>query len=208
MYPCDKCDFSAYSVSKLNQHKKSKHEGIRYPCDQCDYSASILSSLNKHRRSKHEGIRYPCDQCKYSTAFKSALTIHRRSKHEGFMYQCVLCDFSASSVWKLKQHKRTMHEINSVNNLKHYDSTILGNIKKLVNSLETQDKVKTEEPVFIEVSDTDIKKEDITEEDPLSDAATTIITKHEIDIDEMVVKEEIEDFYLETSNENVKDTEI
>ena len=50
-------------------------------------------------------------------------------------------------------------------------------------------KINTVEPVFIETSNTEIKKEEITEEDPLSDT----ITKKEIDTELMMFKKEPED---------------
>ena len=43
------CGFSARYKSKLNEHKKSGHDGIEDPqCDQCTYLASKRGNLDKH----------------------------------------------------------------------------------------------------------------------------------------------------------------
>ena len=35
---CDQCDANFTQQTNLNNHKKSKHEGIIYDCDQCNAS--------------------------------------------------------------------------------------------------------------------------------------------------------------------------
>ena len=63
--------------------------------------------------------------------------------------------------------------------------------------------MNTVESVFIETSNTEIKKEEITEEDPLSYTST----KNEIDTELVMLKEELEDedCDLETRIEIVDD---
>ena len=79
VYPCNQCEYSG-SRTVLNQHKQSKHEGIRYPCDHCEDAFTTKGILKKH---KHEGIRYSCDQCEYAATQLSDLKWHKQSKHEG-----------------------------------------------------------------------------------------------------------------------------
>ena len=38
--------------------EKNKYEEIGFSCDQCEYNAKIKANLNNHKQSKHEGVRY------------------------------------------------------------------------------------------------------------------------------------------------------
>ena len=49
--------------SRLAEHKRAVHEGIKHPCDQCNYQATTMGSLAEHKRAIHEGVKYPCGQC-------------------------------------------------------------------------------------------------------------------------------------------------
>ena len=62
-------------------------------------------------------------------------------------------------------------------------------MSEMMDIVYKSDRVRTVEPFFIETSTTEIKKEDITEEDPLSDS----VPKDEIDTEQMMLKEEFED---------------
>ena len=63
-YPCDKCEFIAFFLSKLKSHIESKYEEPRYSCDKCENTSATAGNLRKHVESKHKGIRYPCDKYK------------------------------------------------------------------------------------------------------------------------------------------------
>ena len=87
---------------------------------------------------------------------------------KGIKSTCDQCDFATTRLSDLKRHQKANHEGMTDNNIV--------------------------DPVFIEtsdmnVADTEIKKEEITEEDPLSDT----ITKKEIDTELMMFKKEPED---------------
>ena len=79
-YSCDQCEFAG-SRTGLYLHKKSKHDGVRHPCDKCEYSATTLSDLKRHKKSKHERVRYPCDQCEHAATQMSDLNKHKKRKH-------------------------------------------------------------------------------------------------------------------------------
>jgi hypothetical protein len=66
----------------LNNHKWSKHDGIKYDCYHCEHRATTQTNLTRHRKSKHEGIIYDCNQCDYKATTNHQLTSHRKSKHE------------------------------------------------------------------------------------------------------------------------------
>ena len=80
LYSCNQCEFTG-SRTGLYLHKKSKHDGVRYPCDKCEYSATTLSDLKRHKKSKHDRVRYPCDQCEHAATQISDLNKHKKRKH-------------------------------------------------------------------------------------------------------------------------------
>ena len=81
-YPCNQCDYQATRQVNLQQHIRSKHEGIKYPCNQCDYQATRQSSLQKHIQSVHEGMKYPCNQCDYQATTQGNLHRHIQRHHQ------------------------------------------------------------------------------------------------------------------------------
>ena len=185
----------------LKSHKESKHEGIRYPCDQCEYAATRLGHLKSHKESKHEGcegVRYPCDQCEHTFMAVSDMKKHKRSKHPCDQYSII------------ESHEKAELGVETnVDNVDQNESTTLRRkvnvkIQKLDYSeyLRSQNTVKPIQPVFVETShmnvvDTEIKEEEITEEDPLSDTIQTstsdalamieTVTKAENDAEQMRV---------------------
>ena len=166
---------------------QSKHEGIRYPCDKCEYEATKQDQLKRHKQNKHEGFRYPSDQCEYIASTQSFLISHKKFKHDGIRYPCDQCNYSTIQLSALKRQRTAIHK---------------GNIK--VNAVD---------PVLIEtsdmsVADTEIKKEDVLEEDPLSNTPEKEIIENENMI--MSVKHDLDrninirEFRLELTD-NVED---
>ena len=47
-----------------------------FSCQECNYTAITSTGVNQHIKSKHEGICYTCDQCEYKTQSKSNLKVH------------------------------------------------------------------------------------------------------------------------------------
>ena len=87
----------------------------------------------------------------------SSSKLHRASKQKRGKYSCNRCDFSSAWELILKSHIETEHDSITEYQNKHSDVDV---------------KINTVEPVFIETSNTEIKKEEITEEDPLTDTST------------------------------------
>ena len=81
-FPCTKCDKKFISLSNLNAHMKSLHEGIRYSCDKCEYKATQKVSLKVHIKSIHEGVRYPCGQCQFIGTQRANLYTHVKNVHK------------------------------------------------------------------------------------------------------------------------------
>ena len=73
MVTYNQCGQNAHYWTDINQHKKSKHEGVVYCCDQCDFITSYSSDLKVHKNAKHLGIKYICDQCDVSVKYKRIL---------------------------------------------------------------------------------------------------------------------------------------
>ena len=197
-YPCDHCDYAATTATSLKQHTHTKHEGIRYPCDHCEYAATTKADLKRHKESKHLGVRYPCDQCEYSATTSTNLKVHKESKHDGIRYPCDQCGYAATQQSSLKSHKKTKHyEETAVANAKQNKSSTLrknlGYNETLKKNFRTQNKVL--EPEFMETNmntaDTEIKKREGTEEDPLS--GTNILMDPLEDFEPTLKKEKIED---------------
>ena len=108
-YACKPCQKTFYKQGNLNEHIRSKHEGVRYACDNCDYQASYKSHLTVHIQSKHEGVRYACDKCDYQAAKQSRLTGHIQTMHEGIRYACDKCDHQATRPFNLNKHIKNKH---------------------------------------------------------------------------------------------------
>ena len=109
-YICGTCERLFVSMSKLNEHVQSLHEGIKYDCNNCKYQASNTRILKRHKKAIHEGLRHPCDQCDYQGYDKSNLRIHILNKHEDFKYSCNFCEYKATTQYSLKVHKQAKHE--------------------------------------------------------------------------------------------------
>ena len=64
-FGCDRCNYTAYTLSLLRKHIIEKHEGRYKGVFQCDMFESKLSSkptLRRHKEAKHEGIEYKCGE--------------------------------------------------------------------------------------------------------------------------------------------------
>ena len=65
--------------------------------------------LQEHTRSKHEGVVYPCDQCEYVTKAKKYLKEHIKSKHLGIQHNCGLCGKVFARLQYLRIHMKSVH---------------------------------------------------------------------------------------------------
>ena len=96
-FKCRDCERIFNSHQALNQHIKSKHEGIKYACSQCNYQSTTQSNLTAHIRSKHEGVKYACNQCDYQATTQDSLKRHIQSIHEGVKYACNQCHYQSTT---------------------------------------------------------------------------------------------------------------
>ena len=40
----------------MEEHEKTKHEGVHHACNQCDYKTGRIDNLRTHQQVTHEGI--------------------------------------------------------------------------------------------------------------------------------------------------------
>ena len=114
---CDECNFTHAFPSKIKQHYKIVHLGIKRLayrfrckvknctsygkntcdqldqhkllfCKQCNHTVTASEELKRHVQSVHEGIVYPCDQCSYVSKRRADLKVHFMSKHNTGLYKC------------------------------------------------------------------------------------------------------------------------
>jgi len=111
---CDECTFSAHTISRLNEHKKSVHSGkLKLQCDECPYTTRIDLLLRNHKLQVH-GVESKgalmCHLCDYRTTVKKRLSSHIIAEHETQnMFYCDKCDFKTSSESSVKPHAK-LHE--------------------------------------------------------------------------------------------------
>ena len=137
---CTKCDVTCAFPSKIKQHEKIVHMGIKrnnrykcmiqscqnfgkYTCEdlmlhsllfckQCDYSAKTKDEMKIHFQGVHEGIVYPCEQCSYVSKRKRDLVRHVMFKHTETFFGCgeENCSYETYSRNVLKKHIESEHE--------------------------------------------------------------------------------------------------
>ena len=64
-YQCDQCDKEFTQSYNRLSHVQSVHgqkQKKKYPCNLCDYRGTV-SHLERHKKSVHEGVKYPCTVC-------------------------------------------------------------------------------------------------------------------------------------------------
>ena len=103
----EECEANFKVDSDLNNHTKSKPEGIVYSCQHCRYKSTRKNSVKRHNQYKHEGEKYSCNQCEYQTSWQGDLKKHKESMHGGVQYLCNQCEYQAT-------HQRNLIKIGSV----------------------------------------------------------------------------------------------
>ena len=201
-FPCEQCDFVASNSSNLKYHKDSKHRGIKYTCDQCKYTTAHQRSLKLHIESRHEGIRYPCDHCDYSASDRTSVKKHIKSKHKGINYPCNYCGYVATQISNLRTHLKKKHSkyLNDPNMNSESFETLHVNVEGFV--------VKEEITEADSFSNTNKDILSTTEQDPLDYPEKTLddtfhVVKSESieEEDHLYIKEELDDYDLETKLE-------
>ena len=110
------CDytFEVASLSQVNvkieQHKRSKHDGIIFSCETCDFKTEYASNLTSHCEYVHSKIIFQCKAFDYGGPSKRYLTKHTNNLHSEKTLQCSNCDFSCSSSQQLRRHNSKEHD--------------------------------------------------------------------------------------------------
>ena len=75
-----KCGYKAPNRDDLAIHKQLNHPKTIYECQNCDFSSKLLSKLTEHRESKHS--EYECKQCEYRATREIDVMIHKETEHK------------------------------------------------------------------------------------------------------------------------------
>ncbi len=112
-FRCDRCPFRANRKHYLARHRTRKHDlgGPRLMCHACDYTNTNKSNLENHVKTKHDGvIEFKCDECEYGTNLRGNLERHMAARHRGVKEnRCSECGYATMQAVNLKKHLRTHH---------------------------------------------------------------------------------------------------
>ena len=59
----------------LKRHNENVHLGMRYKCVKYDFMSTTKGSLNNHFKSKHEGIKSSCERCSHQAYDARCVTL-------------------------------------------------------------------------------------------------------------------------------------
>lgn len=131
------CNKEYGSQAAANAHYKRDHEGIRYPCTKCGKIFKENSKLKNHDKEIHQGIKRASENAKCTVCHKDFKTKqkckeHYEAKHTDKTFPCDLCSHTETSKGKLAYHKSSIHKNNF--NCEHCKITLASkqNLKKHV----------------------------------------------------------------------------
>ena len=96
-FSCDTCEYVADTKHSLKEHTAAEHDGV-----QCSYAGS-RSKVYEHKKIKHEGVKYPCSECDYKAGCLCNLRQHTESTHKGVFSK--LADMWLKDVWKMYEQE-------------------------------------------------------------------------------------------------------
>ena len=108
-FPCDQCEKSYDSPTKLKMHIDSVHLGIRHKCTLCDEDFSQKGHLNRHIKGAHENA-FVCKDCNEEFASNHGLKAHVASTHEGIRHKCNFCDKTFARTYDVTRHVKSQHQ--------------------------------------------------------------------------------------------------
>ena len=80
---CEKCKFASKNRVLLEEHKDTKHKGIR--CTRCDVVSQDMESFKKHGEQQHSypgyALNFKCTPCKESYKSNDDLMEHMSKVH-------------------------------------------------------------------------------------------------------------------------------
>ena len=102
--------YNPQPTSRLKNHMRIVHEGLRFSCKLCTFKTSGNSNLKEHHQVVHEELKFNCDQCEYSCNGKALLGRHGKMKHEEIWHSCDQCEYKSKDTRSFREHKRAIHE--------------------------------------------------------------------------------------------------
>ena len=140
---CTKCDYKTEKKNYLDNHTRGKHPKSKIKCLNCDFVHAFPSKIKQHHKIVHLGIkrykkykwddRYKCKihlcqyfgkntcqdlkqhsllfckQCEYSAKTNQELKIHVQGVHEGIAYPCDQCLYVSKRKSDLLMHSKSKH---------------------------------------------------------------------------------------------------
>ena len=84
-FKCTKCHKTSFRRSRIREHFKTVHQGVRYNCKFCGVKYVKKSNLRSHIKAKHNTHTiYECEHCKIKFPVKQALELHIKSIHSNY----------------------------------------------------------------------------------------------------------------------------
>ena len=120
VYFCDSCDYTAKTLTNLNNHtEKGIHVKALPPgmtacaIGNCTYRSFKPENMTKHEKSHKTKTKYPCDKhnCVYVGNTLVQLKEHSRREHANVRHTCNICGTASKSMGSLNRHMRTVHDI-------------------------------------------------------------------------------------------------
>ena len=110
---CKFCQYVGPRLIRLQQHVKTKHEGLRHKCTECSYQCTESSNLNRHIDKIHRGIRHTCEHCSRDFTEKRLMKTQMENIHSSndsrkkiYCGECTKEYFTKSALLK---HEKSTH---------------------------------------------------------------------------------------------------
>ncbi|XP_065091860.1 zinc finger protein 184-like [Ochlerotatus camptorhynchus] len=109
-FPCDFCDKTFRTSTKLNVHVNGVHLKVRkYTCEICNKKFLDSGNLRNHKVTHGGERKYICDfeGCGKTFALQGTLTVHKKSHIQDKRFTCDFCLKNFLYKWLLVKHLRT-----------------------------------------------------------------------------------------------------
>ncbi|WP_330925574.1 C2H2-type zinc finger protein [Candidatus Sororendozoicomonas aggregata] len=105
VYPCDQCDKTFPSPTRLKEHKRA-HTGVKpFTCNVCQRCFTRLTTLTNHMRT-HTGEKpFSCDVCGKRFTTSGNRNSHRRIHTNERSFVCTICNKSFRTKAHLERHQ-------------------------------------------------------------------------------------------------------
>lgn len=116
-YSCSQCPSVFATVEELDDHVRSRHQGLFYDCPDCGKQLSSRRGLTVHQRLHNQDSKYRCEDCQRSFTQRGHLLQHIRVHHpESLPADCLLqfscpdCGKNFKTKSSIKKHRLSKHE--------------------------------------------------------------------------------------------------